>query len=107
MSRGAGKIERAIEQILDESPDEAFTTSELCERIYGASEKRHRVAVGRSVLAVLLRRPSLCEWRIRARGREFVYANSRSSASLEDARKKALKETHSSRRSAIVGVENV
>ena len=37
MSRGPGRIERAIAHILDSEADNAFTTEDLCERIYGTT----------------------------------------------------------------------
>jgi hypothetical protein len=46
MSRGPGRIERAIAAVLDEA--DAFTIEDLCQRIYGGTEKKHRVAVLRA-----------------------------------------------------------
>jgi hypothetical protein len=43
MRRGPGRIERAIAAVLDEA--DAFTIEDLCQRIYGGTEKKHRVAV--------------------------------------------------------------
>ena len=34
MSRGPGRIERAIASVFDAEPDNAFTTEELCKRVY-------------------------------------------------------------------------
>jgi hypothetical protein len=51
MSRGPGRIERAIAAILDGEADNAFTTEDLCERVYSGVnrvEKKHRVAVLRA-----------------------------------------------------------
>jgi hypothetical protein len=53
MSRGPGRIERAIEEIIAAEPDEAFTVEELCKRIYGfkygsSVERKHRVTVSRA-----------------------------------------------------------
>ena len=39
VSRGPGRVERAIEALFDAERDNAFTLEELCERIYGV----HRV----------------------------------------------------------------
>jgi hypothetical protein len=52
MSKGPGRIERAIEAAFAADPDNAFTTEELCERAYFPAvnliEKKHRVAVVRA-----------------------------------------------------------
>jgi hypothetical protein len=55
MSRGPGRIERAIRALLDANPDRAFTTDELCEHCYPvvAIEKKHMVAVLRAAMNVL------------------------------------------------------
>jgi hypothetical protein len=47
MSRGPGKIERALHALLASEPDGAFTIRELCERVYQVAqvEKKHRVSV--------------------------------------------------------------
>lgn len=59
MGKGPGRIELAIEAAFDAAPDDAFTTSELCQLAYpgiNAVEKKHRVAVLRAVYAVMERR---------------------------------------------------
>jgi hypothetical protein len=58
MSKGPGRIERAIVSILDAAPDRAFTTKELCKRVYGTGyvEKKHRVAVLRAARQIVARR---------------------------------------------------
>ena len=55
MSRGPGRIERAIRALFDAHPDAVFVTDELCEHCYpGVSvEKKHRVAVLRAMGNVL------------------------------------------------------
>lgn len=40
-----GKIEKQVLMILASEPHNAFTTEDLCERVYGANEKRHHVAM--------------------------------------------------------------
>lgn len=51
MSRGQGKIRRAIEAVFAAEPDNALLLSELCERVYRRSrkriEKKHRISVAR------------------------------------------------------------
>jgi hypothetical protein len=51
VSRGAGRIERAIRELFDTHPDLAFITDELAEHCYhdaGAIERKHQVAVLRA-----------------------------------------------------------
>ena len=51
MSRGPGKIERALETLFRENPSDHFTTTELVERVFpGANrvEKKHRVSTMRA-----------------------------------------------------------
>ena len=50
MSRGLGRIQQAIVAMIEAEPRSAWTTTQLCERIYGASVERwHRVAVARAL----------------------------------------------------------
>jgi hypothetical protein len=59
MSKGAGRIERAIAAVLDGEADNAFTTEDLCDRVYSGInrvEKKHRVAVLRAANKLLKRR---------------------------------------------------
>jgi hypothetical protein len=44
---------------LDAKVDEAFTVYELCREVYGASAKKHRVAVIRAAKGLLKTRPDL------------------------------------------------
>jgi hypothetical protein len=73
MSRGPGRIEREIAAILDAAPDNAFSVPELCQQIYKATEKKHRVAVicaGRTIA----RRGANIDWCIsRRRGGKLVF----------------------------------
>jgi hypothetical protein len=71
MSRGPGKIQRAIEAAFRAEPDNAFLLSEMCERVYpgvNRIEKKHRVAVARAVRAI----PQLGCWHRETLGRELV-----------------------------------
>lgn len=64
MSRGPGRIERAIRELFDAHPDEAFVTDELVEHCYPDArpiEQKHRVAVLRAVRNVLKHDP---DWRM-------------------------------------------
>ena len=52
MSRGPGKIERAIRQLMADQPTGAWTVEDLCERVYTGInwvEKKHRVSVLRAL----------------------------------------------------------
>ena len=56
MSRGPGRVERAILSLMRADPDGAWTTEDLAEAAYpdaGAIEKRHRVAVLRAARRVV------------------------------------------------------
>lgn len=53
MSKGPGRISRAISAAFETEPDNAFTTTEVCERAYADCkeewvEKKHRIAVVRA-----------------------------------------------------------
>ena len=55
MSKGPGRVQRAIEAAFKAEPDNAFTTAELCHRTYRLKfrddayiELKHRVAVVRA-----------------------------------------------------------
>src|SRR5215469_232136 len=58
MSKGPGRIERAIRQLFDANPDRAFITDELVEHCYPDAayiEKKHTVAVFRAAHKVVAR----------------------------------------------------
>jgi hypothetical protein len=54
MSRGLGRIQRAILALIDTDVDGARITADICQHVYGAVEKRHRVAVGRAMRTITL-----------------------------------------------------
>lgn len=65
MSRGPGRIERAIRALFDAHPDDAFTTADLCRACYPDArriEHKHVVAVTRAAKKVLAHDP---DWRRR------------------------------------------
>ncbi len=77
MSRGPGKIERAIEAVFATEPDDAFTTADLCDRVYpGLSrvENKHRVALIRAAKKVCDRTGWVCD-RTEALGGTLVFYN--------------------------------
>jgi hypothetical protein len=61
MSRGPGKIERAVAALLDGNPDMAVTAEELARRVYGivAVEHKHIVSVLRALRRLAQRRPDI------------------------------------------------
>ena len=78
MSRGPGRIEQAIAALLDAEPDNAFTTEELCERVYpgvNRVEKKHRVAVLRAANKLIKRRDNTDCMRCGNLGGTRVYFN--------------------------------
>jgi hypothetical protein len=71
MSRGPGRIQRAIEAVFQAEPDNALLLSELCERVYSGVnriEKKHRIAVARAARTI----PRLECWHRETLGRELV-----------------------------------
>jgi hypothetical protein len=74
MSRGPGKIQRAIEAVFAAEPDNGFLLSELCERVYSGVnriEKKHRVAVARAANGI----PWLAHMKRETLGGELVFYN--------------------------------
>jgi hypothetical protein len=72
MSRGHGKVQRAILAVFAAEPDNAFLLSELSERIYpglNRVEKKHRNAVARAAKAI----PSLNHMKRDVLGSELVF----------------------------------
>jgi hypothetical protein len=72
MSRGHGKVQRAILAVFAAEPDNAFLLSELCERVFSGLnriEKKHRNAVARAAKAI----PSLDQMEREVLGSELVF----------------------------------
>jgi hypothetical protein len=72
MSRGHGKVQRAILAAFAAEPDNAFLLSELCERVYSGRnriEKKHRHAVARAAKAI----PSIDHTKREVLGSELVF----------------------------------
>jgi hypothetical protein len=62
MSKGPGRVSRAIETALEAEPDNAFTVEDLCDRVYrgiNRVEKKHRVSVLRAAKAIVARRAEI------------------------------------------------
>jgi hypothetical protein len=78
MSRGPGRVERAIRELFDAHPDEAFVTDELAEHCYpnaGPIERKHRVAVLRAGRNVVKADPDWAALWIEHQGGGWVFAN--------------------------------
>ena len=76
MSRGRGKIERAIEAAFAAEPDNAFSTEELCNRVYrglNQVEKKHRVAVIRAGKRLVGRDPRFACLQTQGLGGQLVF----------------------------------
>src|SRR6185312_1628273 len=78
MSRGPGRVERAIKAAFDAEPTRVFTTEYLCTLVYGGAikiEKKHRVSLIRAAKRVLQRE---LNWRMRRTqlpGAPFLFFN--------------------------------
>lgn len=78
MSRGPGRIERAIKAAFDAEPTRVFTTEYLCAHIYvGATkiEKKHRVSLIRAAKRVLQREHNWRMTRTHLPGAPFLFFN--------------------------------
>ena len=49
MRRGHGRIQQAIAALIANEPDGAWTTTQLCQHIYGSAERKHPQAVSRAI----------------------------------------------------------
>jgi hypothetical protein len=84
MSRGAGRIERAIRALFDAHPDLAFVTDDLVEHCYpgvAAIERKHQVSVLRAARSVIENDPDWRMHRIGAQGTGWVFSNGDSAMS--------------------------
>ena len=91
MSRGPGRIERAIEALFRECPKDAFTVEDIADRIYGGinrTEKRHRVSVLRAAKKVCERMTDWTWYLSETRGNTLVFWNRRNVMSYATARLK-------------------
>ena len=91
MSKGPGRVERAIEALFKSKPNDAFATWELCWRVYPSIdrlERTHKVAVTRAAKKVCARLPDWQSMKTWYRGRELVFFNHASVKSYGLARMK-------------------
>lgn len=79
MSRGPGRIERAIRELLDAHPDLAFVTDDLVTHCYPGIttiERKHQVSVLRAMHKVIANDPDWWEWKIECgQGSGAVFLN--------------------------------
>jgi hypothetical protein len=76
MSRGPGRIERAIKAAFDADPTRVFTTEYLCTHVYASAtkvEKKHRVSLIRAAKRVLQRELNWRMTRTRKPGAPFLF----------------------------------
>lgn len=92
MSRGPGKIERAIEALFTDCPSNAYTVEDLIDRVYrgvNQVEKKHRVSVIRAAKKVCERLPGWTWKRSETGGGTLVFSNHYDVLSYAIGRKKA------------------
>jgi hypothetical protein len=78
MSRGPGRVERAIKAAFDAEPTRVFTTEYLCTHVYAGAtkiEKKHRVSLIRAAKRVLQREHNWRMTRTHMPGAPFVFFN--------------------------------
>src|SRR5215472_10864113 len=78
MSRGPGRIERAIKAAFDAEPARMFTTEYLCTHVYAGAtkiEKKHRVSLIRAAKRVLQREHNWRMTRTHMPGAPFLFFN--------------------------------
>ncbi len=78
MSRGPGRVERAIKAAFDAEPTRVFTTEYLCTHVYAGTlkiEKKHRVSLIRAAKRVLQREHNWRMTRTHMPGAPFLFFN--------------------------------
>jgi hypothetical protein len=78
MSRGPGRVERAIKAAFDAEPTRVFTTEYLCSHVYAGTtkiEKKHRVSLIRAAKRVLQREHNWRVTRTHMPGAPFLFFN--------------------------------
>jgi hypothetical protein len=92
MSKGPGRVEREIEALFRNKPNDAFATWEICWRVYpnvSTLERKHKVAVTRAAKKVCARLPDWQSTKTWYRGGELVFFNHASVKSYGLARRKS------------------
>ena len=78
MSRGPGRVERAIKAAFEAEPTRVFTTEYLCNHVYAGTpkiEKKHRVSLIRAAKRVLQRESNWRMTRTHMPGAPFLFFN--------------------------------
>jgi hypothetical protein len=78
MSRGPGRVERAIKAAFEAEPTRVFTTEYLCTHVYAGAtkiEKKHRVSLIRAAKRVLQREHNWRMTRTHTPGAPFLFFN--------------------------------
>jgi hypothetical protein len=78
MSKGPGRIERAIRELFDANLDLAFVTDELAEHCFPdvrPIERKHQVSVLRAAQKIVAADLNWEAWRIEGQGRGWVFVN--------------------------------
>ena len=78
MSRGPGRVERAIKAAFEAEPTRVFTTEYLCTHVYAGAtriEKKHRVSLIRAAKRVVQREPNWRMTRTHMPGAPFLFFN--------------------------------
>jgi hypothetical protein len=78
VSKGPGRIERAIRALFDAHPDLAFVTDEIAEHCYPNArpiERKHQVATLRAAHRVVANDPDWTGARAKSRGTHWVFYN--------------------------------
>ena len=77
MSRGPGRIECGIRQLMADEPDGAWTVEDIAEKLYSTTgvEKKHRVSVIRALNRITKNDPDWTLWQSACRGSTWVLAN--------------------------------
>ena len=87
MSRGPGRVERAIKAAFDAEPTRVFTTEYLCAHVYAGAtkiEKKHRVSLIRAAKRVLQRELNWRMTRTHKPGAPFLFFNTAVRHSIEE-----------------------
>ncbi len=86
MSRGPGRVERAIKAAFEAEPTRVFTTEYLCNHVYAGTpkiEKKHRVSLIRAAKRVLQRERNWRMTRTHMPGAPFLFFNEANSEHID------------------------
>ncbi len=78
MSRGPGRVQRRIKELMQSEPSGAWTVEDLCDRVFedaGQVKKKHRVSVIRALRTVVVDDPDWQLWVSGGRGGTLILVN--------------------------------